>query len=215
MYPYETVERLTLVLRALTRGQRPRDVLSLDLDALSKLVVPPPHGTVAPMSCEAWLSWSLGSSPEEIDAALHEECARLGPARFLKERAVPLVDAMTDQPRGGVILDRVRAMLSTLWCGGCRGEASTSVIVAGLAGGGADVRQHLIAALLCCSGVRVYVMGVGNDEQAVRELADQVAPVGLVLDGEGETGELELTWPVFQLGAQIGGQSVVDWTQGL
>jgi MerR family transcriptional regulator, light-induced transcriptional regulator len=212
VYPVAAVPRLRRVARAIARGHRAAEVLRASEAALEQLL-DVPMGEAAPLSMVEppapavepgdLLGAVRAFNAEQLRRAFHADWARLGPLRFLEERAAPFLVAL-----GTAWAERRLDVRHEHFGSACLGDFLRTVrlplderargplvAVTTLPGETHGLGLQMAALVLALAGWRVLVLGTETPAEQIAALARDapLAAVALSLvktDGRHERREL-------------------------
>jgi DNA-binding transcriptional MerR regulator len=198
VYPLATVPRLRLVSEALAQGHRAAEVVSASEAALESLLAALPRAPSAPKVGGSDSPKPTSGSLEQLSAIrgfdaqtmrhlFHAEWARLGPLRFLQERAAPLLREVGDAWATGDLDVRHEHFASA-----CLGDflrtvrapmedraAGPLVALATLPGELHGLGLQMSAVVVAVAGWRALVLGVNTPIEQILALSREV-PIGAV-----------------------------------
>lgn len=201
VYPVTAVPRLRRVAKAIARGHRAAEVLRASEAALEQLLeVPMPAvaagGELTPLPVAGTEPGDLLNAVRAFDAAtlhrvFHDDWARLGPLRFLEERAAPFLTAVGAAWAAGQLDVRHEHFGSA-----CLGDFLRTVrlplderahgpliALTTLPGEAHGLGMQMAAVVLSLAGWRVLMLGTETPSEQVVALAREapLAAVGLSL----------------------------------
>ena len=186
LYDPETVERVRLIARALSRGLRPAQVVPAADDDLRALLG---EGATAPTSAPAdvtlheWLDAARRLDGDRLDAAFRLSEAHLGLQGFICDRAGPFLVALGESWESGAIevyqehfaSERLREFLVSRWRPLADRAPGPWAVFAGLPGERHVLGLHLAASVVALWGWRVLFLG---DDTPVADIARCAADRG-------------------------------------
>lgn len=164
-YGPEAAEHIRLVRRALAAGMRPAEAVPADTAALRRVLA---RATQArPGDAASWLAAAAAFDGAGLDRAFARGLHSAGALGFVRDQAVPFLEALGEGWRAGRLTvaqehfasERLADFLASRWRPLSREAAGPTVVCATLPGEGHALGLHLGALLLAGEGYRVLFLG--------------------------------------------------------
>ena len=181
LYTTGDLTRLRRISEAISRGHRPSQVVGLAPDALDGILAEEAAATSRERSAvrpiAALLEHVRRHRRTELTTALLEDASALGPLDFLRDRIVPLTEAVGDAwARGEISIhhehfysESAEDVLRSVRLPFERAARGPSVILATLSGETHRLGLQLVALVTAAAGLKPHVLG---SDTPVAEIAD-------------------------------------------
>lgn len=172
LYPPSVVPRLRLIQRALKLGHRPKQVMTLSVDALRALMDPAPEAWVPPgqtpeVSVDRWMVAVEELDGPSFENLLDAECSSLGLMAFVTHRVGPFAQAVGDRWEHGELevyqehfaSQRLIGFLTRQWRSMSDLSTGATVVCSTLPGERHILGLHMAACVVALHGARIVFLG--------------------------------------------------------
>ena len=235
LYDPAVVPRLRLIGRALKKGHRPGQIMTLSDADLRALVDPLPDVWSAPTGSGEWNMAAWMSAVEDLDgpsfeALLESDASSMGLLRFVSERVGPFAHAVGERWLEGELevfqehfaSQRLVGFLTRQWRSMSDLNTGPAVLCSTLPGERHILGLHMAACVLALYGGRIVFLGDDAPEADIAEAARQSGSVAVAVSVSVHThqagAEAQLTSLRRQLPEQmpllVGGQGAPRDVEG-
>ena len=229
LYSPEVITHLRLVARALERGHRAGQVLSLDLDALRSLIGENERSVRISRDSnqvEEWLNAARSFDAQALVGSFQRCVAQSGLVQFVMDDVPVLIRSIGEAWEAKELeiehehfaSECLRYFLANEWRPMAEGRGGRRVILATLAGESHSLGLHLVACLYAFHGYQIYFLGsslpVANMVSASKDLDAHVLSLSISAFSDARTTQEQLDTLVDALPSgvklHLGGAGIPD-----